>query len=133
MSAADIATGYRALARVIFGSPGQPRPWANRAACAGEDATLFQESGHERDALAVCASCPVLTECRADALAFERSSFRYRSCPVGVVGGLTAWQRRAMYRAESNERARARTPGEQQALFSRAELTMPDPARGECA
>ncbi|MBV9010439.1 MAG: WhiB family transcriptional regulator [Pseudonocardiales bacterium] len=43
----------------------------------------------ERRALAVCARCPVLQICRAAALEFPASE------QYGVVGGMTAGQRRA--------------------------------------
>jgi hypothetical protein len=43
----------------------------------------------ERRALAVCAGCPVLRACRAAALKFPASE------QYGVVGGMTAGQRRA--------------------------------------
>jgi hypothetical protein len=43
----------------------------------------------ERRALAVCARCPVLRACRTAALEFPASE------QCGVVGGMTAGQRRA--------------------------------------
>jgi WhiB family transcriptional regulator, redox-sensing transcriptional regulator len=49
------------------------------------DASLF---AWEREALAICASCPVRAACLAWALRFPEQH--------GVVGGLTASQRRAV-------------------------------------
>lgn len=121
MSAADIAAGYRALARVLCGHPGRPRRWATRAACAG-NAALFLDPATQTDALAVCATCPVQTECRDDVLAFERSAYRWRVVSVGVVGGLTPFQRRAIHRADLTDRRRRDRTGEL-ALFGLADLT----------
>jgi Transcription factor WhiB len=56
----------------------------------------------ERRALAVCAACPVAAACLADALEFPADD------QYGVVGGMTAGQRRAALRASRRERARAR-------------------------
>lgn len=47
----------------------------------------------ERRALAVCAGCPVATACLAEALEFPAAE------QYGVVGGMTAGQRRAVLRA----------------------------------
>lgn len=131
MSAADISTGYRALARVICGSPGRPRRWAVRAACAGKSPALFAEEATEAVALAVCAGCPVLFECRADVLAFERSGYRWRKSPVGVVGGLTADQRREIYRAEARDERRREQTGEQP-MFSAADVALRAVPRSDC-
>lgn len=70
----------------------------------------------------MCAGCPVLAECRADALAFERSGYQWRACPVGVVGGLTPFQRRVIHRADLRDRRRLDRTGEL-ALFGLADLT----------
>lgn len=123
MTAADISTGYRALALVICGSPGRPRRWATRAACADQSPALFAQEATEVDALAVCAGCPVLFECRADVLAFERSGYRWRKSPTGVVGGLTAEQRREIYRAEDRDKRQCSRTG-QDALFSPADVAL---------
>lgn len=109
----EVATGYRALARVICGSPGQPRRWAARAACAGMNPGAFtDEAADESRALAVCAGCPVLLECRADALAFEASGYRWRQSPTGVVGGMTADQRKAIHRANAKDARRCARSGD---------------------
>ncbi|MGH3869181.1 MAG: WhiB family transcriptional regulator [Pseudonocardiaceae bacterium] len=55
----------------------------------------------ERRALAVCASCPVVRACLAEALGFPAIE------QYGVVGGMTAGQRRAVLRASRRGRRRA--------------------------
>lgn len=62
----------------------------------------------ERRALTVCAACPVVTACLADALKVPAAE------QYGVVGGMTAGQRRAVLRASRRGRGRAqrlRSPG----------------------
>lgn len=69
--------------------------WKHRAACRGVDPELFfpvAESGPVHDeqvaaAKRVCARCPVRSECLRHALVL---------IPVGVVGGLTADERRGL-------------------------------------
>jgi WhiB family redox-sensing transcriptional regulator len=56
----------------------------------------------ERRALAVCASCPVLATCRAEALEFAADE------QYGVIGGLTAGQRRAVLRGSHPRQGRPR-------------------------
>ena len=72
--------------------------WQLLAACRGVDSSLFfhpeGERGparRERDASArdICASCPVLQECRSHALTVRE--------PYGVWGGLTEDDREAVY------------------------------------
>ena len=74
------------------------RDWRSDAACLGiADPDLFfptAETGPLHDAQvaaakAVCAGCPVVTECLAEALA---------RIPDGIAGGLTADERRALRR-----------------------------------
>ena len=75
------------------------REWRSRAACLGTDPELFfpvAETGPVHDvqvtaAKAVCAGCPVVADCLAEAL--ER-------IPDGIAGGLTANERRAMRRRD---------------------------------
>jgi WhiB family redox-sensing transcriptional regulator len=73
--------------------------WQMQAACRGEDPRLFfhpeGERGEAREvrqqaAKAVCASCPVIAECRSHALAVRE--------PYGVWGGLSEDERDAIYR-----------------------------------
>ena len=74
-----------------------PRDWRSRAACLGVDPELFfpvAEDGPVHDAQvakakAVCAGCPVVAVCLADALA---------RIPDGIAGGLTEQERRALRR-----------------------------------
>lgn len=56
----------------------------------------------EKRALAVCASCPVLATCRAEALEFAADE------QFGVIGGMTAGQRRAVLRGSRPRQGRAR-------------------------
>lgn len=60
--------------------------------------------GWERQALAVCASCPVVRVCLAEALEFPAIE------QYGVVGGMTAGQRRAVLRASRRGRGRVQRP-----------------------
>lgn len=71
-----------------------------RPACWGVDPEMFygpadSPAGRpqhvwERRALAVCAGCPVIAACLAEALEFPAAD------QYGVVGGMTAGQRRAL-------------------------------------
>lgn len=71
--------------------------WWGRAGCRDENPELFFPVGtqgpaklQEQKALSVCWSCPVATECLADALA--------TADPYGVRGGFTEGERRSMLR-----------------------------------
>jgi WhiB family redox-sensing transcriptional regulator len=73
--------------------------WQMDAACRGEDPSLFfhpegergdTRSAREQAAKAVCAGCPVLSECAAHALAVRE--------PYGVWGGLSEDDREVIYR-----------------------------------
>ena len=73
--------------------------WQMAGACRGEDPSLFfhpeGERGPAREnreaaAKAVCATCPVLAECAAHALAVRE--------PYGVWGGMSEDDREAFYR-----------------------------------
>ncbi|MGO1057053.1 WhiB family transcriptional regulator [Crossiella sp. CA198] len=93
--------GYRALLRVLFG-PAQHRPdWQQHAACAGQDTAAFFTAEQADTARRVCAGCPVLTECRVDQLTWESRVSQFRAYPAGMVGGLSAQQRRALHRANA--------------------------------
>lgn len=76
-------------------------PWVERAACRGLNATLFHpERGESADqAKAVCATCPVRTECLDYAMATDQQfglwgglseRGRGQRRPVGGPGGLCA-------------------------------------------
>ena len=65
--------------------------WVTHAQCRGKDPdALFVRGAEQRKAATICRSCPVLTECRADALD--------NKVEFGVWGGLTERQRRAVLR-----------------------------------
>lgn len=65
--------------------------WVTQARCRhGDPDALFVRGAQQRKAAQICQQCPVLNECRADALD-NRVEF-------GVWGGLTERQRRAVLR-----------------------------------
>ena len=95
--------GYRVLMRVLFGLTGEPPAWRTRAACRTEDPALFHTPARIAAAKAVCASCPVLTECRADQLAWESNGpARFRANASGVVGGLSGAERHRIHYPANN-------------------------------
>jgi WhiB family redox-sensing transcriptional regulator len=76
--------------------------WQVRAACRGIDTSVFFHPDNERgpsrmrrekQAKAVCASCPVISECRRWALAARE--------PYGVWGGLSVDEREALLTAQT--------------------------------
>lgn len=88
-------------------SPSEPAgTWAVRGACIGQP-SLFEDPKRTAEALAICATCPVLNECYEWAL---------RNAVDGVAGGMTseartAW-RKANKIAEPVVSADAFLPGE---------------------
>ncbi|SDS61030.1 WhiB family transcriptional regulator [Corynebacterium timonense] len=65
--------------------------WVTHATCrSGDPDALFVRGAEQRKAAAICRRCPVLMECRADALD--------NKVEFGVWGGLTERQRRAVLR-----------------------------------
>ncbi len=71
--------------------------WQLSGACRGKDTELFfhpegergpRRANREASAKAVCATCPVLLQCRAHALAARE--------PYGVWGGLSEHEREAI-------------------------------------
>jgi len=65
--------------------------WITQAKCrSGDPDALFVRGAEQRKAAVICRHCPVVIECRADALD-NRVEF-------GVWGGLTERQRRALLR-----------------------------------
>lgn len=62
--------------------------WVARGACHGK-ATVFDDEARRREALAICATCPVLRECNVWAL---------HNAVDGVAGGLTPDERTAWRR-----------------------------------
>jgi hypothetical protein len=92
-------------------------------ACWGVDPEVFfgpadSPSGRplhlwERRALAVCAGCPLVAACLAEALEFPPTEQH------GVVGGMTAGQRQAALWASRQRRGRAQRPRKKAMMFSR--------------
>ena len=83
--------------------------WQYEGACRDADPQLFFHPEGERGparskrdaaAVAVCAGCPVLQQCREHGLSVRE--------PYGVWGGLTEDDREAIYLAERKDRAAAR-------------------------
>ncbi|WP_331727979.1 WhiB family transcriptional regulator [Streptomyces sp. NBC_01176] len=69
--------------------------WRENSACGSSDADdLFADSPRQKQAKAVCARCPVRTECLAEALD-ERIEF-------GVWGGMTERERGALLQRRPN-------------------------------
>ena len=65
--------------------------WITQAKCRGGDPdALFVRGAEQRKAAVICRHCPVVMECRADALD--------NKVEFGVWGGLTERQRRALLR-----------------------------------
>lgn len=66
-----------------------PSPWRASAACRGLDPNLFfpKTGTSNADALAVCAGCPVRSECGEEAMANRE---RY-----GIYGGMSERTRRS--------------------------------------
>lgn len=77
------------LAEVRARRAGQSAPavpagaWVARGACTGK-ASVFDDTARRREALAICATCPVLRECSVWAL---------HNAVDGVAGGLTPDER----------------------------------------
>jgi WhiB family redox-sensing transcriptional regulator len=90
--------------------------WQIQAACRGMDSALFfhpegergsARSGREAQAKQICAGCPVLTQCRAHALAAHE--------PYGVWGGLSEAERDAIVRRQDRSlriSGRVNAPGQ---------------------
>ena len=70
----------------------EERPWVVFSACRDKDEALFfpETPGAERQALAICATCPVSIECLEYAL---EADIRF-----GIWGGMTEKQRRRLAR-----------------------------------
>ena len=68
--------------------------WMNRAACSGGRVDLWmQEPGNRAsEAIRICRTCPVQTECLEYALATASQCFE----GTGIWGGLTPKERRAI-------------------------------------
>ena len=89
--------------------------WVPRAKCRDIDPDkLFVRGAAQREAAVICRHCPVVLQCRADALD-NRVEF-------GVWGGLTERQRRAMLREHPEITSWADFYAEQYAAQRKAKL-----------
>ena len=93
--------GHRALMIALFGRSGRQPGWREHAACAETDPEQFTDRRSIDAAKAVCADCPVIDQCRADQLAWESVKPERRYYPVGVVGGLSATERKTIHYPEA--------------------------------
>jgi hypothetical protein len=84
------------LGKVLFDGHGIP-DWHQHAACQEHDPELFFADPSDvhriQAAKRICAGCPVRSACLADVMAWEQPASRY-----GVVGGLSAQERRQLHR-----------------------------------
>lgn len=91
--------------------------WRNRAACRGSDPELFfpiAEVGYSA-AAAVCADCPVVSDCLEEALRVGDIH--------GYRGGHTGDERAGLLRARGHRRLRPPTPEEKVIALSAAGST----------
>ncbi|MBO0810701.1 MAG: WhiB family transcriptional regulator [Microlunatus sp.] len=70
--------------------------WALQAKCRGMEDALFVEASEQKRARAVCAGCPVRSECLAEALD--------NRIEWGVWGGMTERERRLLLRQHTDIR-----------------------------
>ncbi len=105
------------------------RDWRSHAACRGMSGEIFFPTAVEGPtyaaqvavAKAVCAGCPVRSECLDEALA---------RIPDGIAGGLTAEERRALRRPRvSTVRSRTKPPCGDREAAGRVLLTSGQPVR----
>jgi WhiB family redox-sensing transcriptional regulator len=94
------AAGLRLVWRALLFDGASVPSWHENAACAGRSALFLTEVDGGRlgvDAVRaakrVCARCPVRRACLDDVMAHESHVHRH-----GVVGGLSAGERRRLYR-----------------------------------
>jgi WhiB family transcriptional regulator, redox-sensing transcriptional regulator len=97
--------------------------WTIVAACRGMDPDeLFVQGAAQNRAKMVCATCPVRTECLADALD--------NKVEFGVWGGMTERERRALLRRRPEVRSwRKVLEGKRDAYLQRTGSILPDLAR----
>lgn len=89
--AANASSAHAAVTTLGVESFKDRQEWVPRAKCRDIDPDLlFVRGAAQREAAVICRHCPVVLQCRADALD-NRVEF-------GVWGGLTERQRRAMLR-----------------------------------
>lgn len=90
------ATNTRSSGSEILPVPiTEERPWVVFSACRDKDANIFfpETRGQEKEALAICATCPVQYDCLE--YAFE-ADIRF-----GIWGGMTEKQRRRLARRQA--------------------------------
>ena len=84
------------LGKLLFDGHRIP-DWHHHAACQEQDPELFFADPSDRQRIQaskrICAGCPVRSACLTDAMAWEQPGARY-----GVVGGLSAHERRQLHR-----------------------------------
>jgi len=87
------------FARLVADYAGDPDRWQVHAACRGMDPDLWfpQRGTSQAEAKAVCAICPVRSECLEYAIANRE---RY-----GIFGGLNEGERRGLRRAKPKPKA----------------------------
>ena len=92
----DLAGARLVVGKLLFDGDGIP-DWHHRAACQEQDPEMFFPNRSDEQqiqaAQRVCSGCPVRSACLAEVMAWEPPGARY-----GVVGGLSAQQRRRMQR-----------------------------------
>jgi WhiB family transcriptional regulator, redox-sensing transcriptional regulator len=88
------------------------RDWTSQAVClSGDPDVLFQRGAAQNLAKLVCRSCPVRTQCLADALD--------NRVEYGVWGGMTERERRALLRRRPDVTSWARLFAEAQSSIVR--------------
>ena len=68
-----------------------PEDWRTEAACRTTDPTVFFDERQGTRALAICAACPVRSDCLQDALTLPRNEDQ------GIRGGMTQRQRHRLH------------------------------------
>jgi WhiB family redox-sensing transcriptional regulator len=92
------------IGRILLSAEGEDLAWENRAACIGQDTSLFfadkwthvDVRAATAKAKGICFTCPVRLACLEYALRTQRPSHEY-----GVYGGATAKERKKIRRARS--------------------------------
>ncbi|MGO1056718.1 WhiB family transcriptional regulator [Crossiella sp. CA198] len=98
--------GYRTLLNALFGPTRQRPAWHRLAACATRSGrSPHLDRNRVREAKAICAGCPVLAQCRTDALTREAADRQERDNTVGVLGGMSAAERLAYHRRHTTDEA----------------------------
>lgn len=93
-----LMASWRALVLRLWRATARP-DWHRHAACQGRDPRWWDGGRYGEWARAVCQQCPVSTECLTDVLNWETRSGTRADSAYGVAGGMTAPERRELYRA----------------------------------